>query len=128
MTQRGPEPDWVQRASALRDGLVTAAADMNTAEVTRSSGGVTVTLAASGELRSIRVEPRVLSSAAEVERHTMRAHQEAHQVIRQMAEDMMGPVRDMVAQAKQRLHAERPAARAAGVPADRRPHRQPGAP
>jgi DNA-binding protein YbaB len=103
MTQHGTEPDWVQRAFALRDGLAAAASNMNTTEVTRSSGGVTVTLAASGELRSIRVDPKVLGSAAEVERHTMCAHQEAHQAIRQLAEDMMAPVRDLVTQANQRL-------------------------
>jgi DNA-binding protein YbaB len=105
MTQPGKEPDWMERVFALRDGLATAASNMTTAEVTRSSGGVTVTLAASGELRSIRVDPKVLSSAAELERHTMRAHQEAHQAIRQMAEEMMGPVRDMVTQANQRFSA-----------------------
>jgi DNA-binding protein YbaB len=93
----------MQRVFALRDGLAAAATNMNTAEVTRSSGGATVTLAASGGLRSIRVDPKLLSSAAEVERHTMRAHQEAHEAIRQLAEDMMGPVRDLVAQANQRL-------------------------
>ncbi len=99
MAQPGREPDWVQRAYALRDGLAAAASDMTTTEVTRTSGGVTVTLAANGELRAIRVEPKMLGSSAEVERHTMRAHQEAHQAIRQMAEEMMGPVRDLVTRA-----------------------------
>jgi len=103
MAQPGTEPDWVQRVFALRDGLAAAAVNMNTTEVSRSSGGVTVTLAASGELRSVRVDPALLGSVAELERHLMGAHQQAHQAIRQLAEEMIGPVREMVAHANQRL-------------------------
>jgi len=106
MAQAAQQPEWLRRAIAVRDEVAAAAMNLNTTEVVRRSGGVTVTLCATGELRGIRIDPAAPTRAAELERHIMAAHQEAHQEIRRLAMGMMEPLRGMVAEANQKLGVE----------------------
>jgi len=99
MARAEQHPEWLQRAMAVRDQVAAAAVNLNGAEVTRVSGGVTLTLSAHGELRAIRIDPVALSRAADLERHILTAHQEAHQEAKRLTMGLMAPLRGMITEA-----------------------------
>lgn len=88
-----------QQMFAMRDELTAAASKMETSEVSRTSGGVTVTLTGGGAMRSIRIDPAATRDIADLERHVVLAHEAASAAIKQMADATLGPLRDFVARA-----------------------------
>lgn len=88
-----------QQMFAMRDELTAAASRMETSEVSRTSGGVTVTLNGSGTMRAIRIDPAAARDVASLERHIMVAHEEASAAVKQLAEATLGPLREFVARA-----------------------------
>jgi DNA-binding protein YbaB len=89
------------QAFAIRDEFAAAASKLEEAEVTSTSGGVTVTLTPNGQMRAIKIDPRLADDVAALERDVLYAHQAAATAIRQMAENMLSPLRDLVDQATQ---------------------------
>jgi DNA-binding protein YbaB len=98
MTRPAETPDWLQRAAAMRDGLANTASSMDTTEFTRSSGGVTLTMTASGTMLSVKVDPRLIKDPAALERDLIGAHRQVQDAIKAIAENMMAPLRNMVTQ------------------------------
>lgn len=105
MAQPNSFEGWAKNAFAVRDEVAAAAARMDEVEVTRSSGGVTLTLTTSGAMRSIRIDPKAIADTTSLERHVMLAHQEAFAAVRQAATDMLGPLRDFVTRATNGMQA-----------------------
>jgi DNA-binding protein YbaB len=101
MTQ--PDHDYYKglanQAFLIRDEFAAAASELEEAEVTRISGSVTVTLSPSGAMRALKIDPSGAGDIAALERDVMLAHEAAATAIRQMAEHMLSPLRDLVEKA-----------------------------
>lgn len=86
-----------QQMISMRDQLQAAATRMEVSETSAESGGVTVTLTGSGELRSVRIDPQKVDSISSLEHHFVAAHADAFARVRRAAEDSLSPLRDLVA-------------------------------
>jgi DNA-binding protein YbaB len=87
--------DWMQRASTMQAQVMEAQARLNEAETTASSGGVALTLAATGELRDIQIDREALGDPTELRRLILLVHGQAIADIQQMARNMLAPFQQL---------------------------------
>lgn len=87
---------WMQQANAVQAQLVQARSRLVDAEVTASSGRVTLSLSATGDLRDIRIDLDTVDDVAELQQQILAAHAEATAAIHEMARDMIRPIQDLV--------------------------------
>jgi DNA-binding protein YbaB len=87
---------WMQQASTIQAQLIEARSRLMEAEVAGISGDVTVSLGANGDLRDIRIDRDVVDDVAQLRRDIMAAHERANLAVREMAEDIMRPVQNLV--------------------------------
>ena len=98
MTDRPDYQAFLQQASAVQAELAEVHQRLLEAEVTGTSGPVTVTVSASGELRDVTIGGNPPPSVDSIRRHILAAHHDAITRVRAMAEDMMRPFHDLAHQ------------------------------
>ena len=90
------DSDWLHQANAMQAELTEARSRLLQTEVTGTSGPVTVTLGATGDLRDIRIEADRLPEVASLRRDILAAHERAATAIRAMAQDMIRPLQELI--------------------------------
>ncbi|MFC7550561.1 YbaB/EbfC family nucleoid-associated protein [Plantactinospora sp. GCM10030261] len=86
----------LKQAQKMQEQLAAAQAELAEAEVTGTAGGglVTVTMAGSGEVRSIKIDPRAVDpdDVETLEDLVVAAVHNASEAVRTLTEEKMGPV------------------------------------
>jgi nucleoid-associated protein EbfC len=86
----------LQQAQKMQQDLMSAQAELAEAEVTGQAGGnlVTVTLAGSGEVRSVTIDPKVVDpdDVETLEDLIVGAMADAHQALQDLTQQKMGPL------------------------------------
>jgi DNA-binding protein YbaB len=90
--------EWVRQGNVARQRMANAVSRLETAEVTGTAGNgaVTLVLNATGNLRSIKIAPSAAEDVKTLERLILEAHEEAYTAARQMANDALLPLHEMV--------------------------------
>ncbi len=86
---------WLQQADAIEAELTEARSMLLNMEVSGTSGPVTISLGATGELRDIRFDGGELPDAASLRSDILAAHARALTAVRETAEDMMRPLQTL---------------------------------
>jgi DNA-binding protein YbaB len=92
--------EWAQQANAMQVQLTEARSRVLEAEVTGTSGKVTLILGANGDLRDIRIDLDTVDDVAELQRQIITAHGQANSALRRLAQDMLQPFQDLVRDAE----------------------------
>ena len=86
----------LQQAQKMQQDLMSAQAELAEAEVTGQAGGdlVTVTLAGSGEVRSVTIDPKVVDpeDVETLEDLVVGAFADAHRALQDLTQEKMGPL------------------------------------
>ncbi len=86
----------LQQAQKMQQDLMSAQAELAEAEVTGQAGGdlVTVTLAGSGEVRSVTIDPKVIDpeDVETLQDLVMGAMLDAHRALQDLTQQKMGPL------------------------------------
>jgi DNA-binding YbaB/EbfC family protein len=86
----------LQQAQKMQQDLMSAQAELAEAEVTGQAGGnlVTITLAGSGEVRSVTIDPKVVDpdDVETLQDLVMGAMLDAHQALQDLTQQKMGPL------------------------------------
>ena len=97
--QPGGAPDMqmiLQQAQKMQQELMSAQAELAEAEVTGQAGGdlVTVTLAGSGEVLSVTIDPKVVDpeDVETLQDLVVGAFADAHEALQELTHQKMGPV------------------------------------
>jgi nucleoid-associated protein EbfC len=97
--QPGGAPDMqmiLQQAQKMQQDLMSAQAELAESEVTGQAGGnlVTVTLAGSGEVRSVTINPKVVDpdDVETLQDLVMGAMLDAHRALQDLTQEKMGPL------------------------------------
>jgi DNA-binding YbaB/EbfC family protein len=97
--QPGGAPDMqmiLQQAQKMQQELMSAQAELAEAEVTGQAGGdlVSVTLAGSGEVRSVTIDPKVVdpNDVETLQDLIVGAMAEAHRALQDLTQQKMGPL------------------------------------
>jgi DNA-binding YbaB/EbfC family protein len=86
----------LQQAQKMQQDLMSAQAELAESEVTGQAGGdlVTVTLSGSGEVRSVKINPKVVDpdDVETLEDLIVGAMADAHQALQDLTQQKMGPL------------------------------------
>lgn len=85
-----------QRTTAMQSQFIQARSKLAEAEVTGTSGRVTLTLTATGDLRDIRIGTDAVDDIADLQQQILAAHRHATAALHDLAQDMMRPLQDLV--------------------------------
>ncbi|MDR7279823.1 DNA-binding YbaB/EbfC family protein [Catenuloplanes atrovinosus] len=99
MVRPGGQPNMQQlmkQAAKLQQAAQAAQAELAEAEVTGTAGGglVTVTMAGTGEVRAVKIDPKVIDpeDPETLEDTVLAALHNASEAVRALTEEKMGPV------------------------------------
>lgn len=99
VVQPGAAPDLnmiLEQAQKMQQQLMSAQAELAAAEVTGQAGGdlVSVTLAGSGEVRSVTIDPKVVDpdDVETLQDLVMGAMADAHRALQDLTQQTMGPL------------------------------------
>lgn len=97
--QPGAAPDMnmiLEQAQKMQQQLMSAQAELAQSEVTGQAGGnlVSVTLAGSGEVRSVTIDPKVVDpdDVETLQDLVMGAMADAHRALQDLTQQKMGPL------------------------------------
>jgi DNA-binding protein YbaB len=95
---------WAADADAVRQNIARIQERLKDAEVTGAagSGAVALRMSAHGELRDIRIDPAATGDVATLRRHILAAHAQAWAGARQLNQELMGPLNELVSRYTQR--------------------------
>jgi DNA-binding YbaB/EbfC family protein len=86
----------LQQAQKMQQDLMSAQAELAESEVTGQAGGnlVTVTLAGTGEVRSVTINPKVVDpdDVETLQDLVIAAVRDAHEAVGKLANEKMGPM------------------------------------
>ncbi|MGB6163873.1 MAG: YbaB/EbfC family nucleoid-associated protein [Pseudonocardiaceae bacterium] len=99
MVQPGAAPDMnmiLEQAQKMQQQLMSAQAELAQSEVTGQAGGnlVSITLAGSGEVRSVTIDPKVVDpdDVETLQDLVMGAMADAHRALQDLTQQKMGPL------------------------------------
>jgi DNA-binding protein YbaB len=93
--------NWARMAADVQEQLNLTRSRLQEAEVTGTSGRVTVTLGVTGDLRDIRMDQVGLNDLSHLRHEILTAHERAVAAIRERAAELIGPVRELVSRLDQ---------------------------
>jgi DNA-binding YbaB/EbfC family protein len=86
----------LQQAQKMQEQLIAAQAELASAEVTGQAGNglVQVTMTAAGEVRAVRIDPKVVDpdDVETLQDLVVAAVRDAHRAVNELASEKMGPV------------------------------------
>jgi len=96
MTAQADYQAFMTRANAIQAQLAETHERLLEAEITGTSGPVTVTISAGGELRDVSINGSPPPSIESIRTNILAAHQHAVARAREMANELMRPFQDML--------------------------------
>jgi DNA-binding protein YbaB len=87
---------WMRQANAMQAELIEARSRLFQVEVAGTSGPVTISLGATGELHDVRFDGHHLPDADSLRRDILAAHAQALAAVREAVESTMRPFQTMI--------------------------------